>query len=168
MSFRLIIKNIIKTICTQISKGQIYKYGDNLNVNFPSRFTKSTIVGNNCHFNGIHIYGEGKVIIGNNFHSGKRIQIFTSNHNYDHGEELPYDDTIYSKDVTIGDNVWLGEGVVILGGVTIGEGCVIQNSSVVCKSIPDLAVAGGSPAKPFKFRDENHYYSLKKEGKFKK
>ena len=112
------------------------------------------------------ISGTAKVIIGSNFHSGKHCRIITSFHNYDSGEALPYDKTYYSRDVVIGDNVWLGEAVMILGGVTIGEGAVIQARSVVCNDIPPLAVAGGHPAKPFKYRDEEHYYKLKSEGKF--
>lgn len=55
---------------------------------------------------------------------------------------------------------------MILGGVTIGEGAVIQAGSVVCKDVPPLAIAGGHPAIPFKFRDKEHYYKLKKAGKF--
>ena len=69
-------------------------------------------------FNGMNISGNGKVTIGNHFHSGKRIRIITSFHNYE-GEMIPYDHTYIDKDVSIGDNVWLGEGVTILGGLQL-------------------------------------------------
>lgn len=105
-------------------------------------------------------------MIGDNFHSGKNIRILTTFHNFDHGTALPYDNTSYDRDVIIEDNVWLGESVIILGGVTIGEGAVIQAGSVVCKDVPPLAVAGGHPAVPFKYRDKDHYYELKKAGSF--
>lgn len=59
---------------------------------------------------------------------------------------LPYDTSYVDKDVTIGDCVWLGNNIIILGGVTIGEGAIIQAGSVVCKDIPPLAIAGGHPA----------------------
>ena len=114
----------------------------------------------------MHISGTGRVVIGNNFHSGKNIRIITSFHNFDKGNALPYDDTMYSKDVIIEDNVWLGESVMILGGVTIGEGAVIQAGSVVCKDVPPLAIAGGHPATAFKYRDKEHYDRLKAAGKF--
>ena len=55
---------------------------------------------------------------------------------------------------------------MILGGVTIGEGAVIQARSVVCKDVPPLAIAGGHPAIPFKYRDKEHYDRLKAEEKF--
>lgn len=122
-------------------------------------FNKSTIVHKNCHFNGLRVYGKGKVTIGENFHSGKSVVILTQNHNY-HGSILPYDDIYIVRDVHIGRNVWIGMDVIILGGVTIGEGAIIQAGSVVVSDIPPLAIAGGSPCKVFSSRNSDHYYSL--------
>lgn len=56
--------------------------------------------------------------------------------------------------------------VIVLGGVTIGEGAIIQAGSVVVSDIPDCAIAGGHPAKVFKDRDQDHYHRLKQEGRF--
>jgi acetyltransferase-like isoleucine patch superfamily enzyme len=56
--------------------------------------------------------------------------------------------------------------VIILPGVTIHEGAIIQAGSVVVKDIEKCAIAGGHPAKVFKYRDIEHYEKLKKEGKF--
>ena len=50
---------------------------------------------------------------------------------------------------------------MVLGGVTLGEGCIIQAGSVVVSDIPDCAIAGGHPAKVFKYRDIRHYEELK-------
>ncbi len=77
-----------------------------------------------------------------------------------------YDNTIISKDVIIEDNVWLGNRVTILPSVKIGEGAIIQAGSVVVKDVEKYAIAGGHPAKVFKYRDIDHYEKLKKEGKF--
>lgn len=52
-----------------------------------------------------------------------------------------------SKDITIGNGVWVGYGSLILGGVTIGDGAIIAAGSVVNKSVPENAVYGGVPAK---------------------
>ena len=68
--------------------------------------------------------------------------------------------------INIGDCVWLGNNVIILGGVTIGEGAIIQAGSVVCKDVPAYAVAGGHPATPLKYRDIEHYKKLKSEGRY--
>jgi acetyltransferase-like isoleucine patch superfamily enzyme len=135
-------------------------------VNFPCHFTKNTIIGNNCHFNGMQVNGNGEVHFGNNFHSGKECQIFTSYHNYDFGVAIPYDNTFIDKNVIIEDNVWLGTRVIILGGISLGEGCVIQAGSVVVNNIPKCAIAGGAPAKIFKMRDIEHYEKLKSEKAF--
>ena len=47
----------------------------------------------------------------------------------------------------VGDNVWCGANVVITGGVTVGERCVIGANSVVTRDIPPFSIAAGAPAK---------------------
>lgn len=116
-------------------------------------------LGKDCHFNGMKVYGSGKVEVGDHFHSGTGLEIMTTIHNY-HGKMLPYDETVIVKDVVIGKNVWIGMDVMILGGVTIGDGAIIQARSVVARSIPPLAIAGGHPAVPFSERDAGHYRAL--------
>lgn len=164
------MKTMLKRILTRFYSFICFRraktVGKRCRCNFKSTFTGNTEIGDNCHFNGMHISGNGRVVIGNNFHSGKNIRILTTYHNFDRGDALPYDNTTYSKDVIIEDNVWLGESVMILGGVTIGEGAVIQARSVVCKDVPPLAISGGHPAIPFKYRDKAHYDKLKAEQKF--
>lgn len=49
--------------------------------------------------------------------------------------------------VRIGDNVWLGKGVVVQGGTTIGDRCVVGSNSVVTKDLPAATIAAGVPAK---------------------
>ncbi len=131
-----------------------------------SRVTPNTHLGHNVNFNGMEIVGAGTVTIGDNFHSGIQCRMITQNHNYDSGDAIPYGSTYVYKDIVIEDNVWLGDRVIILGGVTIGEGAIIQAGSVVVKDIPKYAIAGGHPAQVFKERDIEHYERLKKEGKF--
>ena len=46
----------------------------------------------------------------------------------------------------IGNNVWIGEHVCILGGVTIGDGCVIAANSVVTRDVPPYCLVAGVPA----------------------
>lgn len=70
------------------------------------------------------------------------------------------------KNVTIGDFVWIGTGVIILGGVTIGEGAIIQAGSVVVSDVPAYAIAGGHPAKVFAHRDKDHFIERKRNEKF--
>lgn len=49
--------------------------------------------------------------------------------------------------VYIGENVWIGDGVVVLPNVTIGTGAIIGANSVVTRDIPAYSVAVGVPAK---------------------
>jgi acetyltransferase-like isoleucine patch superfamily enzyme len=140
-------------------------YAGNIIVNGKSSIGKNVTLGNNVNFNGMSISSGGKVVIGDNFHSGMECMIITRYHNYE-GEKIPYDTTYISKDVVIEDNVWLGNRVLILGGVSIGEGAIIQAGAVVVKSIPAYAIAGGNPATVFKYRDIEHYNRLKAEKKF--
>ncbi|TKC05269.1 acyltransferase [Pedobacter frigoris] len=140
-------------------KGEIYVGGR-------TRLSKQTHLGRNPNFNGMTINGIGKVLIGDNFHSGTDCLIITSYHNYDYGKKIPYDDTYLIKDVFIGDNVWFGDKVLILGGIEIGEGAIVQAGAVVSKSIPAGGIAGGNPAQVFKYRNMDHYYDLKEKEQF--
>ena len=160
-----LIRKIIRFIYTSKVKIKVGTYEEPLYVNAPSTATKKTFLGKNVNFNGMEIGGCGTVKIGNNFHSGKECSIITQNHNYE-GEEIPYDATFICKDVCIEDNVWIGNRVIILGGVTIGEGAIIQAGSVVVNSIPKYAIVGGAPAIVFSQRDINHYKLLKKQKRF--
>jgi len=141
-------------------------WGPGLRVNGPTVVTHNVHIGQNCHFNGMYVHGGARVDIGDNFHSAPGLKILTINHNYERGTALPYDATIVEKPVSIGANVWIGEGVIVTPGAQIGEGVVVAAGSVVSGRVEDLAVVGGNPARVLKHRDAQHYYKLKAEGKF--
>lgn len=140
--------------------------GKHLHVNGYTRVNSNTYLGNNVSFNGMKIIGRGQVIIGDYFHSGEECIMISENHNYDKGSEIPYDSTVIEKPISIGDCVWMGSRVTVLGGISIGEGAVIQAGSVVVKDIPPMAVVGGNPAIVIKYRDIEHYRLLKENRKF--
>jgi len=157
-----IIKKILSFIFTQFVLIKVGSYKSKPKINFYSRFTKNTHIGKNCHFNGMIIRGNGNVIIGDNFHSGKDILIINSYHKYDIADAIPYDTKMMiNKDIYIEDNVWIGDRVIILGGVTIGEGAIIQAGAIVIKNVEKFGIAGGNPAKVFKYRNIESYNSLK-------
>jgi acetyltransferase-like isoleucine patch superfamily enzyme len=66
--------------------------------------------------------------------------------------------------VTVGDDVWIGYGAIILSGVTIGEGSVIAAGSVVTKDIEPYTVVGGNPARKicdrFKNPEDLHLHQM--------
>ncbi|MES2284307.1 MAG: acyltransferase [Bacteroidota bacterium] len=108
----------------------------------------------------------GGVSIGRYFHPGRGLTIFSVNHNYKNATAIPYDDIVIKQKVTINDFVWCGANVIIVPGVTIGEGVIIAGGTVVTKDVPDYAIIGGNPHKILKYRDIELFTQLKNEGKF--
>lgn len=54
--------------------------------------------------------------------------------------------------VEIGNDVWIGEGAFLVGGITIGDGAVVLAHAVVTKNVPPYAIVGGVPAKVLQYR----------------
>lgn len=70
----------------------------------------------------------------------------------------------YGKEVTIGDNVWIGGSAVICPGVHIGSNVVIGAGSVVTKDIPDWSLAVGNPCRVIrKITEEDKRFLIGKE-----
>jgi acetyltransferase-like isoleucine patch superfamily enzyme len=71
-----------------------------------------------------------------------------ADHRFDDPEKpVPWQGFTTKGPTRLGDNVWCGANVVITGGVTIGERCVIGANSVVTRDLPAFSLAAGSPAK---------------------
>ena len=85
------------------------------------------------------------ITIGNRVYIAPRVCIYTVNHPM--VPEVRNMDLEYGRPVVIEDNVWIGGNVVILPGVTIGEGSVIAAGSIVTRDIPPRVVAGGNPCR---------------------
>lgn len=121
---------------------------------------KNTIlisIGENVQLNdSVHIGAIKKVIIKENVLIASHVFITDHNHgNYrgvycDSPLSIPSDRELVSSPVIIEKNVWIGEYVSILPGVTIGEGSIIGTMSVVSKDIPPYSIAVGSPARVIK------------------
>ncbi|MFA5393572.1 MAG: DapH/DapD/GlmU-related protein [Candidatus Ratteibacteria bacterium] len=114
--------------------------------------------GNNVQINDyVHIGAIDSIRIGNNVLIAGKVFIADHNHgSYGYHEIHSHPDTppalreLSGKPVIIEDNVWIGECVSILPGVTIGKGSIVGAMSVVTKNIPPYSIAAGSPAKVIK------------------
>ncbi len=107
-------------------------------------------VGNNFYANfGCVILDVNTVVIGDNVLLAPNVHIYTAAHPTDPGERLTGAE--YGKPVVIGNNVWIGGGVIICPGVTIGDNVTIGAGSVVTKDVPDNAIAAGNPCSVKRF-----------------
>lgn len=86
-----------------------------------------------------------KVKIGDNCQLAPNVAIYTAGHPiHPYSRNSLYE---YGKEITIGDNVWIGGNAVICPGVHIGDNVVIGAGSVVTKDIPAWSVAAGNPCR---------------------
>jgi acetyltransferase-like isoleucine patch superfamily enzyme len=99
----------------------------------------------------IHLYfhcgAASSVKIGKNVLIAGRVFITDHDHKYEN-VDFPYDRAgLNTEPVIIEDEVWIGEGAVVLKGVTIGKRAVIGANAVVTKNVPPYTVVGGVPAR---------------------
>ena len=146
-----------------VKKGQILKellggHGKNLWITPPFYvdYGENIYFGNNCEVNmNCTFLDDNKICIGHNALIAPNVQIYTAFHPTNATERFgePKEDGSFefcktqTAPVHIGDNVWIGGGVVILPGVHIGNNVVIGAGSVVTKDIPDNTVACGNPCR---------------------
>lgn len=125
-------------------------------------------IGVNFPRGGVHLYGKVGwgtepwiITIGDNVHITDGVKFITHD-----GGTLLYrhmiPDLEITKPIVIGDNVYIGNNVILLPGITIGNNVVIGAGAVVTRSIPDNSVAVGVPARVIKTADE-YLEKLKRE-----
>lgn len=98
------------------------------------------------------IYGHGGVHIGDNTLIAMHCCIVSSNHTIPARGRLIRDHADVPLPTRIGNDVWLGAGVKVMGGVTIGDGCVVGAGSVVVTDLPAYSVSVGVPAQVVRSR----------------
>jgi acetyltransferase-like isoleucine patch superfamily enzyme len=120
--------------------------------------SKKLIIGRNCKLgDNVHIVANEKVMIGDNCLMASKIFISDTCHGEyskvtaDSSPDIPPNERpLYTKPISIGNNVWIGENVCILLGVKVGDGCIIGANSVVNRDILDNCIVAGAPAKVIK------------------
>ena len=105
-----------------------------------------TFVGARCFANwGLISLDVATVTIGDDVQVGPNVQLLTATHPLEPGPRR--DKWEAAEPIVIGDNVWLGGGVIVCPGVTIGADTVVGAGSVVVRDLPPGVVAVGSPAR---------------------
>jgi maltose O-acetyltransferase len=87
----------------------------------------------------------GRITIGQDVQIGPNVQLLTATHPVE--PEARRAKIEGAKPISIGDNVWLGGGVIVCPGVTIGDDTVVGAGAVVVKDLPAGVVAVGNPAR---------------------
>ena len=126
--------------------GKHVHFGKNVYANFNLTLVDDT-----------HIY------VGDNTMFGPNVTVATAGHPV--LPELRGQGYQYNMPVRIGKNCWLGVGVIVLPGVTIGEGTVVGAGSVVTKDLPANVVAVGNPCRVLREigeRDREYYFKDRK------
>ena len=85
------------------------------------------------------------VTIGDDVQIGPNVQLLTPTHPVAAGPRRAKWEA--ALPITIGDNVWLGGGAIVLPGVTIGDNTVVGAGAVVTRDLPADVVAVGNPAR---------------------
>lgn len=132
----------------------------------PLRYAE--LCGVNFVRNEVHIYGKVSwgtepwlISMGKNIHITDGVKFIT----HDGGTLLfrrIVSDLEITKPISIGNNVYIGNNVIILPGVQVGDNVIIGAGAVVSKNIPDNSVAVGCPARVIKTADE-YFEKIKKE-----
>lgn len=97
--------------------------------------------------------GAGGITIGDGVAISYHTSIISASHRHDNLEVPSGEQGFITKGIKIENNVWMGAKVVVLDGVTVGEGAIIGAGSVVTSDIPKFAIAVGVPARVIRYRN---------------
>jgi acetyltransferase-like isoleucine patch superfamily enzyme len=92
------------------------------------------------------------ITIGNSVLIGPFTYICDYDHSTAHGEKIGAQKQLPTSPVQIGNDVWVGAGVIILKGVKIGDGAIVGAGAVVTDDVPSNAVVVGNPARLLRMR----------------
>lgn len=168
---------LLDSLCIDVRiprKGVCISIGDEsiVGCNFIFESDKGNItIGKRCYIGGgTNLIARSDIVIGNDVTLAWGITIYTHNshsldwkervddlivlnENYRTGKRMEENkkwDVVKEAPIIIKDKAWIGMNVIVLKGVTIGEGAVIGAGSVVTRDVPDWTVVGGNPAKEIK------------------
>ncbi|WP_199732340.1 CatB-related O-acetyltransferase [Flavobacterium macacae] len=78
-------------------------------------------------------------------------------------EKFSEEDAQTKGPIVVEDEVWIGQGCMIMSGVTLGKGCIVAAGSIVTKDVSPFAIVGGNPAKFIKWRIDENLIEKRKE-----
>ena len=126
-----------KILCT----GSLKKVGKGLYIGKDSYFSENTFFG-----------AAGGIHVGDNVISGQNVRFHSENHNFSDKNELIRLQGVSQKGIVLGNNIWIGSGVVFLDGSKVEDGCVIAANTVVNGNFESNSIIAGNPGKVIKKR----------------
>lgn len=149
-SSRVKIGRNLRTFCV---KRMLSEVGEDVNIERMADIASNKLkIGSHSGI-GVRSYLQGDITIGDYVMMAPDVSIFTTNHNTERIDiPMSLQGNAPEKPVVIGNDVWIGTRVTIMGGVKIGNHTIIAAGAVVTKDVPDYAVVGGVPAKVIKYR----------------
>ncbi len=155
VSYRKPIGNLSRKIRGWCGHLILDQCGCNVNIERGANFSPNVKIGDNSGL-GINSQISSGTMIGKNVMMGPEVIVYTSNHEFSR-TDIPMNEQGMQKikPVIIGDDVWIGGRVIILPGVTIGNGAIVGAGAVVTRDVPEYAIVGGVPAKVIKMRTQN-------------
>lgn len=133
-------RDLLRQKMGEVGEGAIIRSPFHCDYGYNIRLGRGAFLNFNC-----IILDVCEVEIGDQTQIGPAVQILTADHPRDPAQRA--EGVEFSKPVTIGRNVWIGGGAIILPGVTIGDDAVIGAGSVVTRDVPEGATAVGNPAR---------------------
>jgi acetyltransferase-like isoleucine patch superfamily enzyme len=114
----------------------------------------SVSIGNNSHIQPRCILSAflSPIIIGSDVQIAPNSHFYSYDHGTDLGELMHYQPLKTKGGIMVGNDVWIGVGVIVLDGVKIGNGAVIAAGSVVKSDVPEFGIVAGNPARFIKTR----------------
>jgi len=132
---------------THVAELRLAQVGDELRISPTANISngRNIVLGSRV-LVGAHCYlwagnDNAKITIGNDVLIAPNVMVTTSSYRYNDGTPVS-EQAMNEADVTIGDDVWIGYGAVVLPGVTIGDGAVIGANVVVRKDVSTNTILG--------------------------
>lgn len=153
---KFLYKNLYRV---KMSEESVVYFGAELRGSWNLSVGRGSIIGDNALLDARRC----GIRIGSNVNVGSNVSMYTGQHNYNDPYFRPTINNV--GPITIDDRAWIGPNVIILHGVTIGEGAVVAAGAVVTKDVEPYALVGGVPAKKIGERTRNLLYEFKEQGR---
>lgn len=133
----------IKSLFAHSGEGVIIEAGFHCDYGSQIHIGDRTFININCTVLDAPI-NEGAISIGDDCLIGSNVQLLAVSHAIEPKQRLQKEN--FAAAITIGNNVWIGAGVIVLAGVTIGDNAVVGAGSIVTKDVAANTVVAGNPA----------------------